>query len=459
MTASAVGAPSSATPGRPDPAAAETGRSLAVAGIMAAGVVTAAGVAITVIAALAGWIAAPHDSVGLPSVLRAGAALWLVGQHVGFTLRGAGRIGMLPLGLVLLPGALLWRAGRWVVRAASVQRLRHVGSAAVALAVPYSLLTAALALVSRTPQFSASVPQAAICGLLIGLAAGGLGGARALAPWGQLVRLLPPRQRSVVAAVLACLGVLAAAGALLAGASLVVHLHEAALLQRSLGAGPIGTLLLLLLQIGYVPNAVVWAIAFALGPGFAFGAGTVVAPTGAALGPLPALPLLAALPPGVHESLPPWLAPVVLALPYLAGGTGGWLLVRMAPTLGVEAAPLWGLASGVLAGMVLGVLAAFSGGPLGNGRLAAVGPSGWQVAAVGAFELGIAAAVTAGVTNFMVLRRAGVVTFEFGKLADRLVRPEALVPPDDHVRYVNPWAGEERGAGTAAPGPSDLPDR
>jgi Family of unknown function (DUF6350) len=430
---------------------------------MAAGVVTAAGLAVTVLLALAGWIAAPHDSVGLPAVLRAGAALWLVGQHVGFTLHGAGRIGMLPLGLVLLPGALLWRAGRWVVRATSVRRLRHVGSATVALAVPYSLLTAALALVSRSGQFSASVPQAAVCGLLIALAAGGLGGARALAPWGQLVRLLPPRQRSVVAAVLGCVGVLAAAGALLAGGSLVMHLHEAATLQRSLGAGKIGALLLLLLQIGYVPNAVVWAVAFALGPGFAFGAGTVVAPTGAALGPLPAVPLLAALPPGVHAALPPWLAPVVLALPYLAGGIGGWLLIRMAPTFGVEAAPLWGLASGVLAGILMGVLAAFSGGPLGDGRLTAVGPSGWQVAAVGAFELGIAAAVTAGVTNFLVLRRAGAVGVsrrESAGGADSVLVPGGLVPPGDHVRYLDPWAGEEPGPGPASPpGPSALPDR
>jgi Family of unknown function (DUF6350) len=441
---------------------------------MAACVASAAGLAVTVLLALAGWIAAPHDSVGLPAVLRAGAALWLVGQHVGFTLRGAGRIGMLPLGLVLLPGALLWRAGRWVVRAAAVQRLRHVGSAAVALAVPYSLLTATLALVSRSAQFSASVPEAAICGLLIGLAAGGLGGARALAPWRQLVRLLPPRQRSVVAAVLGCLGVLVAAGALLVGASLVIHLHEAVSLQRSLAAGPIGALLLLLLQVSYVPNAILWAVAFALGPGFAFGAGTVVAPTGAALGPLPAVPLLAALPPGVHESLPPWLAPVVLSLPYLAGGTGGWLLVRMAPTLGVEAAPLWGLASGVLAGIMLGVLAAFSGGPLGDGRLTAVGPSGWQVGAVGAFELGIGGAVSAGVMNFLVLRRAGTLAAGRGASAGRIdsapvpaeeagpgwmAGPGGPVPPG-HVRYLDPWAGEEPGRGLASPpGPSALPDR
>jgi hypothetical protein len=434
------------------------GRPLAVTGAIAAAAVTGSGLAVLVVLVLAGWIAAPHAGVGLTAVLRTAAALWLVGQHVGFTLRGAGRIGLLPLGLVLLAGALLWRAGRWVVRTGSVRRLRHVGFAALALAVPYSVLTAALALASRSAQFSASVPQAALCGLLLGLAAGGLGGARALAPWRQLVALLPERPRSVIIALTASVAVLAAAGAVLAGASLAVHVHEAASLQRSLGAGWIGTLLLLLLQIGYVPNAICWAVAFSLGPGFAFGAGTVVAPTGSALGQLPAVPLLAALPPGLHAAMPPWLAPLVLALPYLAGGVGGWLLVRAAPALSLEAAPLWGMASGVLAGLLLGVLAAFAGGPLGDGRLAAVGPSGWQVAAVGALELGIGAAVTAGVINFVLLRRTAAAASPGPDPAGQRARPPTAPLPGGHVIYVDPWAGDQAGGKPPAPaGPAALP--
>jgi Family of unknown function (DUF6350) len=425
---------------------------------MAAGVVTVAGLAVIVLLVLIGWIAAPHDSVGLPAVLRAAAALWLVGQHVGFSLHGAGRIGLLPLGLVALPGALLWRAGRWVVRASPVTRLRQVGYAALALAVPYSLLTAVVAAASRSGQFAASVPQAALCGLLLGLAAGGLGAARALAPWGRLMRLIPERQRSVVVAVAAASAVLAVAAALLAAAALAANLHESAVLQTGLGAGPVGTVLLLLLQIGYVPNAVIWAMAFAVGPGFAFGAGTVVAPTGSALGRLPAVPLLAALPPGVHATMPGWLAPLVLALPYVAGGAGGWLLIRMAPTLSLEAAPLWGMASGAIAGLLVGVLAGFSGGSLGDGRLAAVGPSGWQIGAVAAFELGIAAAVSAGLTNFFLLRRAAAAASAARPATLAPEPPSAPGPPPEHVRYLDPWAGDEPASPPRQPaGPSSLP--
>ncbi len=421
---------------------------------------------------LAGWIAAPHASVGLPAVFRTAAAIWLVGQHIGFTLRGAGRIGLLPLGLVALPGALLWRAGRRVVRSCQVRRLRQVAIATFALAVPYSALTAALAVVSRSAQFAASVPQAAVCGLLLGLAAGGLGAARELAGWSQLMRLLPERPRSVVIAVAGSAAMLVAAGAVVAGAALAVHLREAAALQRSLGGGVVGSVLLVLLQLGYVPNAVLWAVAFALGPGFAFGSGTVVAPTGAALGQLPAVPLLAALPPGVHPALPDWLAPLVLTLPYLAGGVGGWLLIRTTPALRLEAAALWGMASGVLTGCLLGVLAAFSGGPLGDGRLAAVGPSGWQVAATGALELGLAAAVTAALANFLLrrraegLRRATPVGERQPTSAGRTGRDAALqaaasaraAAATDHVIYLDPWAGEQPASKTSPPaGPSALP--
>jgi len=195
-------------------------RPLVATGAIAAALAAGGGLALLTLLVLAGWIAAPHDGVGLTGVLRTASVLWLIGNHVGFALHGTGRIGMLPLGLVLLPGALLWRAGRWVVRAGGVSRLRHVGYAAVALATPYALIAGALAIASRSAQVAPSVPQAVSCGFLLALVAGGLGGARGLAPWGQLTRLLPDRPRSVIIGVVGALAVLTVSGALLAGLSL-----------------------------------------------------------------------------------------------------------------------------------------------------------------------------------------------------------------------------------------------
>ncbi len=444
-------------------------RPLLVTGAIAAAVVTATGLAGITVLVLAGWIAAPHAGLSLAAALRASAGIWLVSQHVGFSFRGAGRIGLLPLGLVVLPGALLWRAGSWVVRTGQVRRLRHVGYAALALAVPYALLAGALALASRSVLESSSLPQSVAWGLLLALAAGGLGGARALAPWPQLIRLLPAGPRAMVVGAAGALATLAGSGALLAGISLTRHLHEAAVLERDLAPGAVGTLLLVLLQLGYLPNAVIWAIAFSLGPGFAFGSGTAVAPTGSALAQLPAFPMLAALPPGLHSAVPGWIEPVVLAVPYLAGGLGGLLLVRAGPALSLDAAPVRGLACGAVSGAALGLLAAVSGGPLGDGRLAAVGPSAWQVGAVSALEIGVAAAVTAGAANYLILRRSGKLAARTtregtaaGPLAAARSSAAASAQPDEdsalgHVIYLDPWAGDPRDTRRGAPGPSALP--
>ena len=416
-------------------------RPLYLAGAIAACAAAMAGLAALTLVAAIGWIAAPHATVGdgLPGVLRTAIQLWLVGHHVGFHLHGvslrgaglrgaslhgagspsagsngagsngAGPFGLLPLGLVLLPGALLWRSGRWVVRTGQVARLRHAGLAALALAVPYGLLTGFLAVASRTGVSAPSPVQAALAGFLLAIVAGGLGGLRVLAPWARLIALLPERARCLVVGVTGSLAVLAGTGALLVGGSLIVHAGDFRLDSDELSPGLIGSALLLLAALAYLPNAVIWAMAYMLGPGFAFGVGTVVAPTGTVLGPLPLFPMLAALPAGSlgpHPAAPGLIEPVLLAVPFLAGAFGGVLTARTAPTPSLEIAPLWGLASGVLCGAVIGVLAAFSGGPLGTGGLATTGPSGWQVALVAALELGIAAAISAGLTNWLLIHRA-----------------------------------------------------
>lgn len=475
MTASGLGARRDSASAAAVAAGAGPQRPLLVTGALGAAAVTVVGLAVITVLVLAGWITAPHSPGGLPGVLRTAAALWLVGNHVGFTLRGTGPIGLLPLGLLLLPGFLLWRAGRWVVRAGQVRRLRNVGYATLALAVPYAVLTCALALASRSARESSSLPLAFACGLLLPLVAGGLGGARVLAPWPQLAALLPQRPRAFVLGAAGTLATLFAVGSVLAGSALAVHLAEAARLERSLAPGAVGAILLLLLELGYLPNAIIWAVCFSLGPGFAFGASTVVAPTGSALTQLPAFPLLAGLPPGLHAALPGWLEAAVLATPYLAGIIGGLLLSRSAPGMSLDAAPLWGLACGVCCGGVVGLLAAFAGGPLGGARLAAVGPSGWQAAAVGALELGVSAAISAGAANYLGLRRNGsLAQASYGSAsahsaaavrAAASARARPTVPartaagPADagHVIYLDRWAGDRPARPAPPAGPSSLP--
>ncbi|HUY49001.1 MAG TPA: DUF6350 family protein [Streptosporangiaceae bacterium] len=474
MTASALPAERAASSdGAPGGPPAGPARPLVITGAIAACAAAGTGLVLITLLALAGWIAAPHAGVGLPGVLRTAADLWLVGHHVGFALHGAGqigagRIGMLPLGLVLLPGALLWVAGRWVVRKGEVTRLADVGYAALALAVPYALVAGALALAGQSSLAAPSLSQAVLAGFLLALVAGGLGGARALAPWRHLIHLLPPRTRSLFLGTLGALTVLTGAGAILAGASLAASMDGFRAVNAALAPGAVGAALLLLIQIAYIPNAIVWSICYTLGPGFAFGAGTVVAPTGSALGSLPMLPMLAALPSGAHSAVPGWVSVAMLSVPYLAGVFGGLLTARAAPTPAIELAPLWGFACGVATGCAMGLLAAFAGGPLGSGRLTAVGPSGWQAGVVATLEVGVAAAVTAGLANWLRMRRVTASGADLGGADQADAGPAGgeaayTVADDDstHRIYLDPWGeggdGDQPPDRSAPPDPAALP--
>ncbi len=450
---------------------------LPLAGARAALSAAGLGLAVVTILVVVGWVAAlpggtasaaaPRPGFGLIGALRTAAVIWLVCHHVAVQVSGAGRIGMLPLGLVLLPGALLWRAGRSVVRGRGADRGGHsvvrgatgsgtgpglVIKVALAVAVPYSILAGVLALASKTALASASVVQAVLAAFITALVAAGFGAARALAPWTQLGAHLTARTRSVLVGAAGALTVLGAAGALATAMALASHASQFTAVYSLLDPGMVGAGLLLIAQLGYLPNAICWAISYMLGPGFAVGAGTVVAPTGSVLGTLPAFPLLAALPSGTHGSGPAWLAGLILAMPYLAGAVAGLLVVRTARTVVLEAAPIRGFCAGALTGAVLGVFAAFAGGPLGDGRLAVVGPSPWQIALLATLEVGTAAAVTAGAASWRHSRSpwTGIGPVAASPSMDH-------DPADDHVIYLDAWAAGQDEDSPARRGPSTLP--
>jgi hypothetical protein len=270
--------------------------------------------------------------------------------------------------------------------------------------LPYALFTGAVAVASRTSLAAPSLWQAVAAGFGIALLAGGAGAARGLAPWRTLVGLVPPRPRSVLLGMFAGLAVLTVSGAVLAAASLAVHLNAYKAAVSALNPGVFGAALLLLAGLSYLPNAVIWAIAYMLGPGFSFGVGTAVSPSGSALGALPAFPMLAALPVGDKAAFPPWIGFFVLMLPYLAGAVAGMMVMRIAPTPTLEAAPLWGLLTGSLMALVIGCCAKLSGGPLGGGRLTSVGPAGAEAGLVAVLEVGVTAALVAGAGNWLVIR-------------------------------------------------------
>ncbi|GGK77115.1 hypothetical protein Sme01_42890 [Sphaerisporangium melleum] len=436
----------------------EARRPLPVSGMLAAAWTLGVGLAVLTTLTLIGWIAAPRGAFtqGLPGVFRVACGVWLAAHHAGFAIPG-GRVGLLPLGLTVLPAALLYRAALWMARDADLRlrlparlpkgstkdlakarrraQLVLIAQAGISLAAPYALLAGAVALAAQNEVTQPFVGEALLSHLVLAFAAGSLATARTIGPWRSMLRLLPERPRSVVAGTAVALSIMLAAGLALVLGAVVADFGQIQQLSELLAPGFVGGALLLLVEVLYLFNFVIWGMAYISGPGFALGAGTLVAPTGVQLGAVPALPVLGALPDS--GTTPPWLMGV-LAVPFIAGALAGVLVARISPTPQFESAPLWGFACGLATGLVAGLLAALAGGPLGGARLAAVGPSAWQVALSVTLEVGVAAGISAGLTNWWLV-------FHDARVRVRPVRRagEALVKAAGKAKLAAPVVAAE----------------
>ena len=152
-----------------------------------------------------------------------------------------------------------------------------------------------------------------------------------------------------------------------------------------------------LVSLAYGANGAVWAAAYLLGPGFALGTDSAVSITEVTVGPLPTLPLLAGLPNGPIGAI----GALLLAVPVLAAMVAGWLLTRRLRREPEGRIPTWPLLlgsaalAGPVAGSCWGCSALISGGSLGDGRLADIGPVPWQVALVATAVVAVSAIIGA----------------------------------------------------------------
>lgn len=392
MTSSTVSRPSrpTARPAERRPTAGAAPAGDVLAGGLAGTAAALLGLLLVAAPVLVVWWGEDRSGTDVVDALRSAGRLWLLGHGVVLEVP-AGRYGLLPLGLALVPAWLCWRAGRRGAQACRAGTTRGALRVAAGVALLY---TGAAVVVTAAMSGTAPVPVlwTAVCGpLLLAAPAAVAGALRALPPGSGVA--VPPRAVVVLRTGAAALLVLLAAGALLVAAALGLDTGAAAQVAEGTEPGAVGGLGLLLLGVTLAPNAVVWAASWWSGPGFAVGAGTAVGPFGVELGPVPALPLLSALP----DAAPPtWLAVLALSVPVLSGVLAGWLLTAGGawPRLLADAA-----LAGVVAGSALGVLAAVSGGPLGGERLAVVGPSGWQTGTA------VAVQVAVGVAAGAALRR------------------------------------------------------
>jgi Family of unknown function (DUF6350) len=206
-----------------------------------------------------------------------------------------------------------------------------------------------------------------------------------------------PDTRAIVATALR--GGAAAAAAVLTIAAfavvvlLLANYAQIITLYENLHSGALGGFALTIAEILFLPNLVIWAAAWLIGPGFALGSGSAVSPLGTTLGPIPSIPVLGALPQGDLT-----FAFVGLIVPILVGFLVGALLSGpLAERIRSTGRLTWllgaGLGIGVIGGAILGLLAWASAGAIGPGRLQQAGPDPIMVGLFAALELGVSAVV------------------------------------------------------------------
>jgi Family of unknown function (DUF6350) len=372
--------------GGPPPSA-----TLAVVGAALSAALT--GLAVVAAVVLVAWMADSRSGTSAERAVRAAADAWLLG-HRGSLRLASGTVTAAPLGLTALAAVMLHRAGASVGRTVAPTTLAAAARATAGLAAGYAVIAASVARVAATPEASVPMLPAALGAAVLAAVAGGTGLLRSADLVPTLAAALPAAVPVVARAAGAAVAVLVGAGAAVVAGSLAGHASQAIELSRALDPGLVGGLVLLLASLLAVPNAAIWGAGYIAGPGFAVGVGTGVSPFGVALGPVPALPLLAGLPADAH---PPEAVRALLMVPLIAGALAGVLVARRLPAadsrLGRCAACAF--AAGAAVGLGMAVLAALAGGSVGGGYLAAVGPSAWQVGLAVAVEVAVPAALTA----------------------------------------------------------------
>lgn len=391
-------------------------------------IVTALFSALAVFAAMSAvWATKGFGDMEFSSVAAMSAHLWLLIHGVPLDLAAAfgasaGTMTLVPLGLSVLPLLLCYRSGRRLARAS------YEGEFLIPVlsgSVTYALISSAMyGWASPHPQPLQALNAALVpLGIVVaGLMWGGYREARSLSrmvgvdtaeqisQMSQYSRWAGSYAWAVVRAAVVAFVALVGLGAVLLGIGILAGWSQIVATYQELHAGAVGDTAVTLLQLGFLPNLVIYAIAWSTGAGFSFGAGTSVGLTSSDAGTLPMLPILGAVP----ESMGTF-GLVGLLVPLGAGAIAGWWFLREGEdhldewvALKVPFRPLSALISAVVLGMMTGIMTSFgalwlgwiSYGSLGIGRFTEVGAEPLTFAAHTALTVG------AGVTFGMLLSRA-----------------------------------------------------
>ncbi len=327
--------------------------------------------------ALIAWATAGSASGSTSDPIRGAVWIWLGAHHLPFQLALPptslpGYLTFLPIGGLVLPFL--------VIRATfnrAIDRLQgdfhDINGVRLIFSSMYAVLLTALAFLSGSTAVTPQWYLAPIFGFILCL----------LATMSAGYRVNPSRALRIALRITSIyIGVALVVTTLL----LILNFTQVKNITISLQPGIFGGLLLLFLNVLYLPNAAVATAAYFSGTGLAVGAGTIVSPWWYQLGQLPALPLLGILP----TSRQPL---ALLGVLFFIGL--GVLLARWALAHGIQT-----LIQSYLFTIALATLLAYLGsGALLTAEMGAMGVSIWKFVLSIALEIGIGAAATTFVMN------------------------------------------------------------
>lgn len=387
--------------------------------------------------ALLVWAADSRSTAPAADAIRFTLDVWLLAHGVPISAGGI-LIGLPPLLWSLFIVWHLWRAGISSAKAIGAHEPFDAVRVALGGGVVYGALGAGAAAYGRLPDVFVT-PW--IAGPILGVLAAVTCGAAALwrigwvaHAWTQFSTTVRHGAQAGAAAAIA----VTSAGSFLVAVSLAFSAELAREMFTAPTPGVVGGIGLLMVCVMYGPTLAGWGTAYAAGPGFSIGADTSVTPFTVDLGPVPAVPLLAAVPTDGGG-----LRLAVLGIPVLAGLVSGAVLARR---LGDDVA--WRMLAscgiaGLVAGAACGTLAVATGGPLGAGRLASVGPSAWRLIVVITVTVGVGAVIAACLTRWLAPTALAAWRGARGK-------PVTIDTPEKYVRPARPAGGQAGESGHTA---------
>lgn len=356
-----------------------------------------------------GWISVPQLKAA--TVLMFATKGWLLAHGISVSLPGA-QVSIMPLGLtIIIVIAGLGICNQAVLHSRppddhqmGARLLRMAG----VFAVVYLVLLAGARETVESGSGASSLVGAIVFAVLLPLA----GFARAVG-W------RPPRGaaaiRMVALALTAGLLVMIVAGAAVVATALITGRAKVMMIHESLLPGGLGGVMLLLGQLAWLPNLILWAGSWAVGAGIQLGLGTVISPAQTSLGMLPSIPFLGAVPEAgpMPRGCLLWVLSAVSA-----GAVAAWVLVKQVQTrfssqghrLGIDVTALVGTVIGIGCGLAFTLLQLPAGGDLGAVRLTSLGARMTALLVMAPSTMGLAGMATGAVLGWRAAGDQGTVS-------------------------------------------------